>query len=211
MKRLLVYCEGPTEESFVKEVLAPYLWDFNVNVSPKAADGVSKYSVIRKELLRLCKNDITAMITTMLDYYGLPSETPGISNAKGSLYDKICYIESAVESDLNKVDNIIFNLSVHEYEGFLFSQPYAFESIANERQIVILDNICNCFETPEHINDSYDTSPSKRLINIIPGYQKVTDGTRIAQRIGIDGISRKCKHFERWIAKLTAWAKDGVL
>ena len=26
MKRLKIYCEGPTEESFVKTVLAPYFW-----------------------------------------------------------------------------------------------------------------------------------------------------------------------------------------
>jgi len=48
MKRLLVYCEGSTEESFVKEVLAPYFWDMNVSVTSKKAKGVSKFSIVKK-------------------------------------------------------------------------------------------------------------------------------------------------------------------
>ena len=209
MKRLLVYCEGHTEESFVKEILAPYLGNMNVSVSPTRSDGVSKYSIIRKELSRHCKNDPMATVTTMLDYYELPNETPGISTAKGSLYDKVQHIETAVETDLSQVGNLIFNLSVHEYEGLLFSRISAFEGIANDKQIAVLKSVCKGFETPEHINNSYDTAPSRRLEKAIPSYQKVTDGVRIAQRIGIDGISLECKHFRQWIAKLTTWAKGG--
>jgi hypothetical protein len=211
MKRLLVYCEGPAEESFVKEVLAPYFWKINVSAFPTKANGVSKYSIIRKELLRHCKHDSSAMVTTMLDYYELPKETPGVETSKGSLYDIVEYIESAVERDMCEPDNLIFNLSVHEYEGLLFSRTSAFKGIATDKQIAILDGICKDFDyNPERINDSYDTTPSRRIKNVIPDYQKVIDGTRVAQRIDISGISSKCKHFHRWIEKLTTWAKEGT-
>jgi hypothetical protein len=209
MKRLLVYCEGPTEESFVKEVLDPYLWSMSTVAIPKSADGVSKYSIIRKELERHCKDDTSAMVTTMFDYYGLPKETPGKLSAKGTLYEQVEHIETAVEADLGGLSNLIFNLSVHEYEGLLFSRTSAFEGIATDKQIAVLDDIFRKFETPEHINDSYDDAPSRRLERAIPGYQKITDGTKVAQRIQIDGISSKCKHFQRWIVRLTTWAKEG--
>jgi hypothetical protein len=65
---MIIYCEGPTEESFVKTVLSPYFWSMNVSVTPIGACGVSKYSIIRKELTRLCKGDPTAIISTMFDY-----------------------------------------------------------------------------------------------------------------------------------------------
>ena len=210
MKRLLVYCEGPTEESFIKTVFAPYFLNMNVIAIPIGVGGVSKYSIIKKELIRICKKDYTATVTTMLDYYGLPKETPGISTATGNIYDKAKHIETSVHADLGGLANLIFNLSVHEYEGLLFSSVSAFEGIADDEQLVKLQNINNDFETPEHINNSYYTAPSRRLEKIISGYSKVNDGTTVARRIGIDDIAAKCKHFGEWIAKLTAWAKEGV-
>ena len=210
MKRLIVYCEGPTEEQFVTAVLAPYLWKMNVSAAPKGAGGVSRYNIIKKDLIRLCKGDPTATITTMLDYYGLPSDTQGVANATGTLYEKAQHIERTVEEDLGNLDNLLFNLTVHEHEGLLFARTAAFDGIANEKQLAELQSICDSFETPEHINDSFDTSPSKRIEKIIPGYSKVSDGTKVAINIGIDGISAKCKHFDRWLTKLTAWAKEGA-
>jgi len=210
LKRLIIYCEGSAEEQFVTSVLAPYLWKMNVFAVPKGTGGVSRYNIIKKDLLRLCKGDPTAFITTMLDYYGLPNDTRGITTASGNLYERVQHIEMTVEEDLGRLDNLLFNLVVHEYEGLLFARTTAFRTIATEKQITELQNICDSFETPEHINDSFDTTPSKRIEKIIPGYSKVNDGTKVALSIGIDGISTKCKHFERWLAKLTAWAKEDV-
>ena len=217
MKRLIFFCEGSTEENFVKAVLDPYLTniDKEIIVTPINAGGVSKYSIIKRDLTRICKGDPTATITTMFDYYGLPNETPGVATASGTIYQKVQHIEAVIEEDMGTLDNLIFNLIMHEYEGLLFAHTSAFEIIANKKQLAALKEICENkdIETPEHINNSYDTAPSKRLEKIIPGYSKkhkVSDGVNIAFRIGIDGISAKCKHFERWIEKLTTWAKDGV-
>ena len=71
MLRLKIYCEGSTEESFVKTVLAPYLWHLGITADPIGAGGVSRYGNIKKELIGCCKNDSTAIFTTMFDYYGL--------------------------------------------------------------------------------------------------------------------------------------------
>ena len=217
MKRLIVFCEGLTEENFVKTVLDPYLSniDKDMIITPINAGGVSKYSIIKRDLIRICKGDPTATITTMFDYYGSPKETPGVDTSSGTIYQKVQHIEASVEEDLKELENLIFNLIMHEYEGLLFTRTSAFEIIANKKQLAALKEICENkdIETPEHINNSYDTAPSKRLEKIIPGYSKkhkVSDGVNIAFRIGIDGISAKCKHFERWMGKLIDWARDGA-
>ena len=206
MKRLLVYCEGPTEESFIKAVLAPYLQNKNINALPVGAGGVSKYSIIKKELTRLCKTDSQAIVTTMLDYYGLPGNTPGIGTTSGSPFDKARHIESSVEDDIGKLPNLLFNLVVHEFEGLLFANTEAFANFADTKQLAALAKIKSNFDTPEHINNSYDTSPSRRIVSIIPNYAKVRDGTVIAKRIGIDGISAECKHFAAWMSKIISLA-----
>ena len=208
MKRLIIYCEGPTEEQFVTTVLAPYFWKMDVSTVPIGAGGVNRYSRIRKDLIRLCMGDPTATITTMLDYYGLPSDTKGVATASGTPFEKAQHIEMSVERDLGGLNNLFFNLVVHEYEGLLFSQTTAFDGFVNDKQLAELQSICDGFETPEHINDSYETTPSRRIMRIIPGYSKVNDGTKVALSIGIEGISAKCKHFRRWLTKLTTWANE---
>jgi len=210
MKRMIVFCEGSTEEDFVNDVLAPFLWGANVAATPVNLGGVSKYSTIKRELNQLCKRNKTALITTMFDFYGLPSETPGKSTGKGSIYEVAEHIESAMENDLGNLSNLTCNITLHEFEGLLFSQTSAFGIIANEKQLASLDAVLKGFETPEHINDSFETTPSRRLLGVIPNFTKRYDGITIAKQIGIKGISNECRHFAKWLEKLTAWAKEGT-
>ena len=216
MKRLIVVGEGPTEEYFIKEVLAPHLLNASkMKISAEARvhkpgptnerarrGGVGTYKKIKNELIKFCKEDTTATVTTMFDYYGLPKDTPGINTATGTIFDKAQYIESAVQEDIGNLQNLIFNLTLHEFEGLLFSDISAFEGMTDNRSIEELQKIRDGFETPEHINDDYDTAPSKRIKKIIDTYAKTADGLMIAKSIGIDNISSQCPHFKNWISKL---------
>ena len=47
-----------------------------------------------------------------------------------------------------------------------------------------------------------DTAPSNRIKSVIPGYQKVVDGTLIARETGLDTIRAECPRFAEWLAKL---------
>ena len=47
------------------------------------------------------------------------------------------------------------------------------------------------FPTPEDINDSSDTAPSKRIQETIRGYKKVVDGPLLAMEVGLAGDSRR--------------------
>jgi len=88
-----------------------------------------------------------------------------------------------------------------------------FKSIKNcdVGQLLELKNIRRRAATPEHINDKYETAPSRRIIGQISDYSKIRNGIEIAQRIGIEKMTDECVHFKQWIANLTAWAKEGAL
>ena len=47
-----------------------------------------------------------------------------------------------------------------------------------------------------------ETAPSKRLIQLYPGYDKVLFGVLVAEQINVDGIRAKCPHFDEWVSKL---------
>jgi len=209
---LYIYCEGPTEESFINNILYPYLSNINIYVKPiicetkrtvnrKYKGGVSDYKKIKDELSRLCKQHKNEQLTTMFDYYGLPENTPGLDDKSGDLFERISRIEQAVEDDIG-MRNLFFNLTVHEFEGLLFSNTSAFTSITDKRTVSKLQEIRNSFASPEHINDSFSDAPSKRLEKHIPGYSKVTNGTILSTQVGIDVIIKECKHFGKWISRI---------
>ena len=91
MVRVLVLVEGQTEERFVNDVLAPFFATKQVFLSPKILTtkvvksgkdfkgGVSTYAQIEKHLNNLL-GDSNAHVTTLIDYYGLPTDTPGLSD-----------------------------------------------------------------------------------------------------------------------------------
>lgn len=56
--------------------------------------------------------------------------------------------------------------------------------------------------SPEHINNSPETAPSKRLEALIPNYAKVKNGALISKNIGIDILLKECKHFAKWVEKM---------
>ncbi len=50
-----------------------------------------------------------------------------------------------------------------------------------------LVRIRNELESPEKINDSPQTAPSKRILSLVPRYRKVLDGTIAAKQMGLRG------------------------
>lgn len=222
MKRIYILCEGQTEETFINMLLYPYLQSVGIIVTPiicmtkrrsskKYRGGVSSFAKIKKELQRLCGEHPNEMITTMFDLYAFPYDELELESIPNGVYDKVEYIEKAITDKINsRLGNMIFSLVLHEFEGLLFSDVSAFENIANSEAVAILRDVRATVPTPEHINESPETAPSKRIESAIPNYSKVSDGIDVAEQIGIDKITSECHHFADWLAKLTAWAKEGV-
>ena len=58
------------------------------------------------------------------------------------------------------------------------------------------------FSSPEEINDSPITAPSKRMGPLAPVYEKPLLSTLAALEIGLDAIRRECPHFRDWLGRL---------
>ncbi len=208
MNRVHIFCEGQTEDVFVREVLSPHFQRMNIwlnpiliRTGPHGKGGVSSYGKIKNQIQKKCKEDSTAWVTSLLDFYGLPVDFPAM-DFKGDSLTKAKEIRDAFESDIAQ-PNFIANIVLHEFEGLLFSNPSAFSEWFEEMGIVdSLTQIRRAFETPEHINDSRVTAPSKRILSICSTYDKVAHGSLIAMDIGLDTIRRECPIFDCWVKRL---------
>ncbi len=187
MKNVYIYCEGPTEESFINELLYPYFLRAEIAVYPiicttkrtiskKYKGGVSDYNKIKRELTNICKSHKNEYVTTMFDYYAIPANTPGINLQEADIFKRINKIETMIDQDIGQ-SNCIFHLMLHEFEGILFSDPESFNKIAEPDVVEKIRRIRKKYPTPEHINHSPETAPSKRLEKLIPNYAKIKHGT----------------------------------
>lgn len=215
MKRVYLLVEGQSEETFVREVLTPHYSRLSlfftpiiVRTSPGYKGGVTSYGKIKPQLIRLCRQDRTACVSTMFDLYALPSNFPGKAadeyplNSNGA--HKAEFLEDALRKDVNE-PNFIPNLMVHEFEALLFVQPDKFAAWTDNAEIVgALGQIAQQ-QTPEDINDKPQTAPSKRIVALMPEYEKTFHGPLIASDIGLDAIRQSCPHFDAWLRTLEQW------
>jgi len=213
MIRVYILVEGQTEEAFVQELLVPhyassglFLTPIIVSTSPGYKGGVVSYGKAKVQILRLCKQDSDAWVTTMFDLYALPRDFPGQGALEyptvGSGADKASFLEMQLAQDIGQT-NFIPNLMVHEFEALLFVSPAAFgEWTADASAVSAFQACAEKYDSPEDINDSPSTAPSKRILSNMPQYQKTFHGPLIACEIGIAPMREQCPHFDEWLHKL---------
>ncbi len=216
MKKLFLFVEGQTEERFSKELLLPYLKEKGIFLQPILSTtkivkdgqnfrgGLGPYTKIRKELCNLLRDTSACAVSTMFDYYGLPKSFPGRSNPEGdTCFERAEFVEQAIGQDIGNEKFIPF-LTLHEFEGLLFSSPadMAAGLPGGQHLEQHFKKTCQQFSTPEEINDQPSTAPHQRILNIYPTYQKLTFGVAIASRIGLQKIREQCLHFSSWLTTL---------
>jgi hypothetical protein len=92
---------------------------------------------------------------------------------------------------------------MHEFEGMLFSDCERFAAAIERADLgEAFQAIRNGFATPKEINDSPITAPSKRVEQLVPGYEKPFLGTLAILEIGLSKIRAECPHFNDWISNL---------
>jgi hypothetical protein len=92
---------------------------------------------------------------------------------------------------------------MHEFEGLLFSDCEAVSRAIGQLNVRgKLEAIRNEFDSPEEIDDSPDTAPSKRVAGIIAGYEKPLHGVLGIIEIGLPRIRSQCPHFDDWLCRL---------
>lgn len=208
MTRIHVFCEGQTEETFVKEVLGPYFQNLEIWVNPiilrtgpQGKGGVTSYGKVKWQIEKKCKEDPNSWVTTLIDYYALPTDFP---SKDGTGFDKPQAAKLALEEDIGQ-PNFLANFLIHEFEGLLFSDTEKFSLWFDDHGVTTeLAEIRAKYETPEQINDGRRTAPSKRILSVCSGYDKVIHGSLIAMDIGLDTIRAECPIFDSWIKSIEA-------
>lgn len=209
-RKMFILVEGQTEESFVKNVLQksmPQGLCLNPvivttkrdNSGGKSKGGASSYEKVKKDVKFLLKDSNAIMVTTMIDYYGSLKNFPSREKPKGTTaLARVTFVEDAFTKEINHPRFKAY-LSLHEFEALLFTDPQAIANHTEHKLLPNLQFIRNSFATPEDINDSIITAPSKRLEALFPSFSKPLLGTRICQEIGLQKISAQCPHFAKWV------------
>ena len=227
MSRLLVHVEGQTEEDFVKEVLRPHLCAHgytcvNARLLGNARlrtnrGGIRAWPSARNDIIRHLNGDKGCLFTTMVDYYGLPQEDerawPGRKEASDAAFPhKAKIIETAIIADLAQSESeatlrrFMPFVTMHEFEALLFSDCSIFAASVGQSALApAFQEIRDTAGSPERINDSRETAPSKRVEKLIPGYKKPLFGKIAAVAIGLDSMRAACPHFNAWIEQLEIW------
>jgi len=214
-RRLHVLVEGSTEEAIVRQVIAPHLesfgWDVTTsivitkrpNAGPAHRGGVSSWAELRRRIRKLLGDSSLDVLTTVIDYYGFPSDAPGMSNRPaGSAMERVGYVEKACAADIDD-DRFVANLALHEVEAWVFAAP---------------DQLANLFGKPalaeklradarraggvEMINDGPSTAPSKRILCYVPTYSKTADGPLAISELGLGPLRDQCPHLHQWLCRL---------
>ena len=225
MARLLIHVEGETEESFVNELLAPHLEALGYSkVSARLLGnsrqrerrgGIRAWLSVRRDILNHLREDPSSLASTMVDYYALPKSGtrawPGRDAAgKQRFPHNGRTVQAALLADVCEQMGDGFDPSrfvpyvmIHEFEALLFSDCGRFaEGIARSDLAPRLQAIRDAFASPEEIDDSPLTAPSKRIAGLLPGYEKPLFGTLAALSVGLASIRGACPHFESWIREL---------
>lgn len=216
MRRVLILVEGPTEERFVGSILRDHLLARSLLLiptilvtkfrtdGPRNKGGVGSWNQIERDLKRLLGDTNAAGITTMLDYYGLPLDVPGMANRppRGTPLDRVSHVEQSITARMNHGRFYPF-LVLHELEALLFtsidSWAHHFEDAA---AIAQLKHDVAGLE-PEAINETPDGAPSRRIkAHLGAAYRKVLHGPLAAADIGLEAIRAACPHFASWLAWL---------
>jgi Domain of unknown function (DUF4276) len=218
---VLVLVEGPTEEAFVKNCLSPYLIQRGIYIQPivvttkRVLSGLKTTGGLSNGNLKKFLDDLTRMInstpaggvvTTLVDFYALPSNFPGVETLLPTMtiFEKISHLENALGAHFNKPQHFIPYIQMHEFEAYLFSSSSGFEEYIDPAfgNVAALKAIVAQYDNPELINGNKATSPSHRILELYPAYNKPFEGNMMLIEIGIDVIIDRCPRFKAWIESI---------
>ncbi len=218
--RLNFIVEGQTEETFVNRMIRPHLATYAINVSVRCVTtgrkrgrvfrgGMPNYFKIKNDIQGWLSEDSEAYLTTFFDFYGLTNDFPGYQEAlsKKTISEKLSCLQDSFSQDIDNI-RLMPYVQLYEFEALLYSNPsildetmqiYSFKSKLNQ-----LNEISNAYASPEEINNNPNTAPSKRVLNLYEGYEKITHGCDAAELIGLPSMREKCKLFNQWLNTLEA-------
>ena len=147
-------------------------------------------------------------VTSLIDFYGFQGRP---TDHVGELERQIGDMCRERSHHTLRDDRIFAYVQRHEFEALLFSDVPAFARMLDIPRNAgsALADVRARFASPEDINDSPATAPSRRILDAVPNYSKVADGSIIASEVGIETMRRECPRFGSWLTRLEALGVDG--
>lgn len=218
-KRLHLLVEGQSELTVAQEILVDHLREAGwatVTVSVVRTQtssvthrgGVSSWAKIRREIQHLLGQKSLTTLTTIFDFYGFPSDAPGVSDRPaGSAELQVEHVEHEIAAAIPD-RRFLPNLVLHELESWVFAAADQLSELRGEPELAErLRADCDAAGGPELVNGGAKTAPSKRLLQYCAGYQKVIEGPLAIADLGVAGLKSKCPRFNAWLTKLEEQAK----
>ena len=210
MPRLIFIVEGDSEQRFINEHLVSYLalkfpgvsmhaQKITTNRKKHVKGGNVNYELLKNEIRRTYAQR-GVLITTFMDFFRLPTDYPGYTQD----VKQISQIENAIRIDCSNVippTSFLPYLQKHEFETLLFANSAGFSKVVDGAEMNKILNVLKKFSTPEDINGSPETAPSKRLLSIF-NYKKVADSALVMKDVDIDALRKRCPRFDAWVGRL---------
>lgn len=218
MTTIIIVGEGPTEETFVRDVLTPtfapdglYLEPRLIPTGPGGRGGALTYPRVLRYLCNTLLRRSDTYVTTFFDLYALRSGYPGFAESR-RLADPL-QRAAALEQQLGqavvkkadvRADRFVPHIQPYEFEALLFTDVHKLTELEPGWDTFsdTLQAARDAAPSPEHINDGPDTHPFARLESLRPAYRKTLHGPLAAEHIGLAAIEQACAHFAAWLQRL---------
>ncbi len=218
--QIYIIVEGQTEQTFIKDVLTPYmatrsLYLFPVIIGkPGHKGGDIRFERAKPDIERFLNQRKDTYVSTMFDYFRINEDWPGFKDVKNQKEKGVNYsadqkaevLEKAMKKEIvnsfsnaDTIHRFIPYIQMHEFEALLFTNAGILAEKTNTKVSSIQEILQLYNDLPEEINEDPQKAPSKRLEKLIHGYRKVFYGKVISETITIDTICKKCPHFNNWL------------
>ena len=213
MKRVAVNVEGDTEERFVNTVLRDHLKLHGVEPVPIPIRGGINVRRLADYMARTYPKGhaVTSpvdfyAVTSLVDFYGFQNRaTSDVTVLEDRLLAEIDLKLTRKHVAL-VASRVRPYVQLHEFEGLLFSDVRAFRGPViglPKSGVDTLQTMRDAFPTPEDINDSFATAPSRRIEGVVRKYRKYYSkplhGPLLAEDIGLAAIRAACPRFNEWL------------
>ncbi len=226
--RVNVIAEGKSEKQFVDDHINPFLSKKNINIYCDEVKGDINFDRLKFDIIESLKKDPGAYVTTMLDYYGIDADWPGVQELKQAKANgtqmtstqmgkrlREAFLRQLIEvasSSKQSFNRLIPYFQIHEFEALLFSDLEVLEKHTKHKSSYIKSKIENL--EPEEINDKKETSPKARL-KLLYGsdtkYKAPSISEELTKEIPIEKMRAKCPHFNDWLEELEALAEPRII
>lgn len=220
MIEVIVVGEGQTEETFVRDVLAPAFAPLDIFLSPRlvptgphSRGGALNEQRVLRYLRNTLRERADTYVATFFDLYGLPAGFPGLRESAGladpllkAAHIEAALAEAAVHAADCRADRVLPHVQPYEFEALLFADTDRLVELDDRWRTAAapLRAARAAAATPEHVNDGPLTHPSARLRAQLrePHFDKVLHGTAAARNIGLARLRAECRHFGAWLKRI---------